>query len=208
MLGYVGAASTWQQYQTDTVDEAIRSGLRQFYYPLTAEGVHSWNFLCPVFYLSTVNGQREYPLPDNFSSLMDGFAFAAGNGNSRVRIVGEPGIRAKYGTGDASGAPEYCAIRPKQHAAGIETEWEVIFFPVPDAVYDLSYRYRIEPPMLSNSETVALGGAAHSETVRAACLAAASRVADDGPGHYEELFQRRLAASIEFDRRVDGTMSV
>src|SRR5438552_16657040 len=64
--------ATWTTQQLATIDSAVASGLRQFYFPPPVEGQASsydWSFLKPIVTLAVASQTRTTPLPDDFGGL-------------------------------------------------------------------------------------------------------------------------------------------
>jgi hypothetical protein len=193
----------WDETQAQDVEDILASGLRQFYWPVTDGDRHAWSFLRPAASLSTSAGTRGYDLPTDFGGMVSpGFAFAVGAGYGRIALADEAALRSLAGANHVSGVPRYFAIQPKAVVEGDETQYEVLFYPVPDATYSLSYRYAVSPPRLSEDNPYPLGGPLHAETVRAACLKAAEATLDDGEGVHAKAFHERLLASIAIDKEM------
>lgn len=175
--------------------------MRYFYWPdLKSEGRFAWSFLRRLETFATVSTQRNYYLPTDFGGVMTELAYSAGSNKLVVARKTEDEIRGLYGSADASGAPDYFAVRTVQPGEGQSSRYEMLLYPVPNAVYTLSYRYAIEPDPLSASNIYHLGGAVHSETVLESCLAAAEKTIDDeGNGLHQQRFQQCLASSVKID---------
>lgn len=81
-----------------------------------------------------------------------------------------------------------------------------MFWPIPDAAYTLSYRYTAIPGKLTAVLPYPLGGALHSETILASCMAAAELKVMNEKGKLWATFIERLAASISLDCRATAPM--
>jgi len=106
------------------------------------------------------------------------------------------------------GVPMIAAIQPKTSAGTAGQKNEIIFWPVPDAEYVLTYKYRILPDALADAAQYALGGSAHSQTIRAACLAEAEMRDNDTNGMYTADYTRLLEQSIAYDARAYAPRSL
>lgn len=198
--------------QIDRINFAIKEGLRQFYFPPpidTSGKSHRWSFLQNEYQLLTVADTWQYDLPDLFGSpIGNELQFGeASNCVYSVIITGVQQIRNKRQLTDSTGRPQFAAIRPKNPmqpnpATGGE-RFEIILHPTPDAVYTLYLPYSVLTPIISEDYPYPLGGAAHSSTILASCLAAAEASQRDGETIKRDIFKERLASSISMDRRND-----
>lgn len=160
----------------------------------------------------TLRHDGDYDLPDDFGGIEGHLICESENYKPEIVIVGEGRIRNMRQTNYTETTPFYAAIRPKAHeATTIGQRFEIIFYPVPDDVYTLSYVKRILPQMLV-AETLIYpyGGAQHAETLRAACIAAAEEQQNsnllDGRTSFtkKQLFEERLTASIAYDKQMNS----
>lgn len=97
--------------------------------------------------------------------------------------------------------PKQYATRAKPFVATVGQRHELILWPTPDAAYQLFYPYLVVPVALTAEAPYPLGGPEHAETILESCLAVAEQRLNDMTGIHTANFMRRLAASIEFDRR-------
>ena len=70
-----------------------------------------------------------------------------------------------------------------------------MFWPAPDAVYELFYRYRKKPAVLATTQYAA-GGTEHAETILASCF----EIASGGKRDLHNRFMEKLKSSIDLDR--------
>jgi len=188
------------------VDDIIQSGLRQFYRPPPLPGekrAHNWWFLQPKTTLATVANDYDYDLPDDFAYIVTDFTYSTSYvGNGLIRKVGEQHIRKLREGNTLVGKPQYFAIRPKTTAGTTGQRFEVLFYPAPDAVYTLEYRYAILLGKITAAAPYPYGGEMHGETILQSCLAIAEERQNDGVSgdmHRKKFFER-LAASIALDQ--------
>jgi len=198
-LGYGRTPPSSGDEATDIAD-VLLAGQRRFYFPMAEGQRYVWSFLRRVETITTAVGVRSYRLPENFSGMLMGLTYAAGENRRAIARVSEEEIRRLYGVADESGPPRYCAVRAVEAGAGSGGRYELVLFPVPVGEDVLLARWAIEPPALDDSNIYPLGGAAHSETVRQSCLAAAEETLDDTQGVHAKLFVECLAASLQIDR--------
>lgn len=207
-LGYGRDADDWSTDQNDDVEECLKSGLRQFYFPLVDGARYAWSFLRPLNVLVTASGTAAYDLPSDFGGMLsEGFTFPDGSREVPIGLCHENDLRRRLSQDATPGPPRYAAVRVKTQNPGEDERYEVVFSPVPDASYTLSYRYAIEPAALDLSNSAPLGGAKHGETIRESCLSAAESILEDTEGVHTQRFARMLAASIQLDRELSGMMA-
>jgi hypothetical protein len=197
--------SNWDTTEAQDATDVIAAGLRSFYWLTTATelGNHSWSFLRPVRSITTAASTGTYPLPTDFAAIIGDFTFAASSNKGRIVRIDDADIRSLYAGAELSRAPVYYSVRPKENL-GDRTLWEVVLYPVPDKVYELSYRSVIEPAMLDQANPIPLGGASHAETILEAILAAAEKTMkpESGETLHQQRFLQLLAASIQRDQEI------
>lgn len=150
-----------------------------------------------------------YDLPDGFCDLIGPFTFrpgTAGEVGGGVQLVSEHQLRQRRQASEWIGRPRLVAVRPKEHATvTVGQRFEAVFYPTPDAAYELEYRIRIAPDNLTMSGQYPPGGMQHSQMIVEACLAAAEQtVFNDATGPHGMLFLMALAASVGRDRKLNS----
>lgn len=207
-LGYGDSPSRWQQCQTEEVRRDLDSGLRAFYFPALMPGdrkSHEWSFLRPTGSFITADGIGDYDLPEDFGGLIGSLTLQDDDSAYfNITLTGEGRIRAlrqnNLQTLTASGRPELAAVRPKDHDGLTQQLFEVLLWPTPITTNTIQFRYNVLPSALTSTLKHPYGGAAYSETVLLACLAAAERRQNDNIGMYNQQFMQALQASIARDR--------
>jgi hypothetical protein len=208
MLSIGANPDIWSHDQFERVDAIIQSGYRNFLVPPPvdiARNSHEWSFLRPVTTLATVAEQGDYELPAGFVGVKDYITYPSDTGYGPIQLVGETEIRRfrQRSGGSNTGKPRLAAVRPKSTTHTTEPKWELMLWPIPDAVYTLSYENITGSLRLSDTNQYPLGGDFHAETIRQSVLAMAEREASGGRDHYE-YFLERLRASILADRRANA----
>jgi len=164
-----------------------------------------------------------YALPTSFGGIEGDITLEAASGYMPVRQVGEDQIREMFlNTAIQTGTPAYFCVRPwknpgidrigNQGQIGMYTRYELVFFPRPDKVYRMSFRYLfvfpgIEDWIATGQATTGIhppGMAYHHETMLASCLAVAEQYADSPNGEHRDYFAKRIAASVALDRKSAG----
>lgn len=197
-LGLSRDPDDWTDLEATDIADIIKSGLRSFYWP---QG-HCWSFLMPNATLELEAGQRSYDLPDDFNNILPGgFTYDVDAKQGLIARKDDEEIRSLWSKAELSGPPVYFATGVKVTEPNFPTRYEVLFYPVPDKEYTLSYSYCVSPPMLETAANeIHLGGAMHSETVLEACLAAAEKTLEDKQDIHAQRFAALLAKSIALDQ--------
>ncbi len=146
--------------------------------------------------------QVVYPAPDNYGGHDGPMTFNTGSGNCPIKIVGEGAIREMRSSaaGDYTAPPQYVAVRPLS-APLTGQRFQFLFYPTPDDVYVITYRYTVLMDAIATGQ-YPLGGMAFASTVLASCRwVAALRVGDQEMGMRRKVeWESRLRASIMQDR--------
>lgn len=144
-----------------------------------------------------------YDLPDDFGGIDSPMTFQPSKSVTfrPVKQVSESLIRKKRQYEFASSQPELFATHVKVMDPTVGTRYEVWIYPTSDKAYQLEYQYKSYPNKLSTTNKYPLGGMAHAETIKAACLAAVELKNDDMQGPRYQYFMERIQASIMIDRQ-------
>lgn len=146
--------------------------------------------------------QDDYPLADDFQRLDGPITYLDGESWCPITVVPESAIRIKRQVGTRTGPPMLAAVRIRQLPGASGLRHELMLYPEPDDAYNLSFRYFSIPNLMSDSLTYPPGGALHSQTLLASCLAiAASMFREEYAAERQLEFMRRLTASISLDAR-------
>jgi hypothetical protein len=210
-LGYGPNPNAWSNNQAQEVGLVLQTGLRKFYYPVPLPGErygYEWSFLRPVSSLTTVSGQYEYDLPEDFSILESAMTFAPGDDTfyPSVEIVSEFQVRQRLQLSTSTGRPCIGAILPRG-LDGAGTFYKLIVFPVADAAYTMQYRYQRNPSLGSEEAELPYGGQPHAQTIIEAVLAAAEERMGK-IGMHSKLLIDRMAASIAHDQKANSQPSL
>lgn len=206
-FGYGPNKTSWTHQQLQEVNLTLQNGLRKFYNPTQSLGMkynHSWGFLKPVARITLTSGVYEYDLPSDFQLLDSPLTFAPGAAviYPSIVTVGEHQIRQRLQRSEASSRPTIAAVAPKM-LDGIGMRYKILFWPVPDAAYELTYRYQIDPQSGTSDADIPFGGNVHHQTIIEACLSACEEQTGKF-GIHTKLFEQRLAMSISQDLRTNS----
>jgi hypothetical protein len=202
----------WGARKTADLTKMVSSGVRMFYYPPILPGerkAHSWSFLdINSVTLTLAAAASTITLPDDFLSIAGpiGLITADGGpwpGDIKVR-PGRDILSMFEGQPDRTGWPLAVAVEPiKDTALTTGQRFQLRVFPAADVLYTFNIRYKIAPDAITALKPYIYGGVQHSETVLAACMAAAEIYRDNlkpGEGARYAWFMSRLASSVSLDR--------
>lgn len=187
---------------------------RQFLYPtnLVTGAAHEWSFLKQLYVFNTEGSKYKYPLPDNFSDVLEPPYFGDSGGYSELTRVGPEQILKLRSATLSSGFPLYFAIVPFSYENEVGTYYEMWIDPVPDAAYQLKMFYRIDPLKPTNSTDYVVGGIRASEAILENCLAVAEQQENNEIGIHTrlaaELTQKLIQTDIQDESDCLGNMSL
>jgi hypothetical protein len=208
-LGYDDTVANLGTDELRHVQQAIDSGSRLFLTPIDPRTgrLYDWNFLHTTTTITTASGTANYALPDDFGFHEEFCHFPADTGLRPVRIVGEGEYRRAVGQSDESGYPRLACIRDDGNYDGTDGQrFEIVFYPEPDRVLVMVMPYKILASLQMRTATpYPLGGMAHAETIRYACLASAELDVNDEEGPRNRRFKELLIASIDYDKRLGAS---
>ena len=215
IVDYLGGDESPEQ--TARIDRVMDYGYGMFLDPERTEGVpaHKWTFLRGIGSItfafedgSTTVYDWIYNAPDDFGTLDGACTYTTSHiFHQDIHQTDEPTIR-KYRAQDITTVyqyPTWFAIRWKHtDDAGSDTEGETkaqfIFYPTPQDALTVEFPYtKYKGKLVGDAQP--LGGDVHSQTVLAACMAAAELLVEETKGHWWEEFGRRIRISIDADRR-------
>lgn len=194
--------------QAIAIKNIIASGTRQFYYPPPIQGsdvTTDWSFLHPTASVLFAQGAKSVTLPDDFGGLEGRVTIAPSTTLVwwELEVRNEGAVRAMYAQFPAMvSRPIMTALAPIKGTTGTAGQrFEMLVFPKADQDYTLQFQYYVLPDAASMAFPYLYGGAAHTETILASCLAMAEQLRDNMAGVHTMRFQERLIASIGMDRK-------
>lgn len=198
--------SEWSAREDAQVDRIIQAGLRQFYYPPAMEGVelgYRWSFLQPTATVATVASTSTYNLPSDFGNITGQLQYEADKTFLRgITQISEGQMLELQQHDNAERKPRHFATRFKDSDGSDGQRHEIVLWPTPDAVYNLTYRYDAYAGKIDKyNYPYPLGGMKHNETLIASCLAVAEKRGNDEDGLHGREFERMMASSVALDRR-------
>jgi len=161
----------------------------------------------------SITTDATYAMADNHGGFIDQLHYDAGdNSHHSLELTSPNRILAlrqqNVGTVSPSSSPVLAAeiIRSSGGTNMLDGDKREIgqrnllmVWPEPNGIYTIHGRHNELQDTLAFNE-YPLGGAAHSETILASCLAVAESRVDDQQGNMAANFQRLLAASVNHDR--------
>jgi len=212
-LGYGSDASLWTTTESAELERRINEAYRYILYPSTVPGEplpHVWTWLEQITTLSTVKDDFDYTLPSDFGSLVGRFTYAASDGFGPIGNTSEQIVRELRQYSSASGRPSMCAIRWRAQTSGLNQLQEALFYPIPDAVYVLSYKYAVLAGRLQKTNPYPLGGPRVSQLLIEACKAIGESVKDGTgtQGPQWNVFRENLLAAIQMDKGTNQSPTV
>lgn len=154
--------------------------------------------------------QIDYPLPADFSGMV-GKMFYSPDSTTwlPLPIISEQQILEMRSVQRmTSGVPMYAAVASSPSTSVAPQTMQVKLWPYPGAAYGLRFRYKAVPVPLSASYPYPLGGAFHSDTIRASCLAVAELENFDTEDVQRKNYERRLQASVIVDAEQNSTQTM
>ena len=203
-LGYGSVRVSWTAAQASEIERYVQAGVRQFYYPPAAQGIeagYEWSFMRPDATVDTLAGASEVALPDGFGRLISDLHYEATVRNPSVIQISYAQLSARLADSVDQSDPQFVATRFKASTGAYGQRQELVLWPVPDAVYTLSFRYEAFACKLSDTNPYPLGGMKFTQLIVESCLAVAEQRANDERGLHSEQFASMLAASIAQDRK-------
>jgi hypothetical protein len=206
--GYSPDPTAWTPEQLTILEMVLRSGARLFYKPRPIGGApHEWSFLKPPFQLILPSGEQDVDLPADFAFLV-GSLYFIDDSVSRATPLEQKNIamiqKLRQGSPDSQSQPQFCAVASSSGPSVLKGQrFMLMLWPKPEQNYTVAGRYSVLPEALDTTRPYPYGGAAHAETLIQACLAASEQL-NGTPGPHSADFAAALAASIEYDRRVQA----
>ncbi len=202
---YLGYGTNPTGSRLSEIDDIIRQGLHQFYFPTPMDqtGIsHRWSFLEPWVELELVEDQSEYELNDDFAGVIGEISFNPGTYRGSIRQRSYQEIRDARALRDATGTPYWCAIRTV-YSEGEQAQGHVInFYPTPDQEYTIQWQERKVVRPLSEDNPHPYGGDVHDSVILESCLSVAELRLDDTIGPHHQRFLEMLRGAIGQDKNL------
>lgn len=209
--GYDPDSTRWNANQAAAIEECVKAGVRQFYYPTAVPNVSSppdWSFLRPEAVLQFPEGSTEIRLPDDFGAFCGPLTIRNTSTASvrpfLIQWVNEGRLRGMYSSTPSMTGPPLaaCEVPLKGTGALQGQRKQLLVFPTSDQDYELQCVYYVNPDCLTGAFPYAYGGPQHYETLKASCLSYYEEIYDNiTNGPLKMKFIERLVASVSLDNR-------
>lgn len=141
-------------------------------------------------------------LPDTFGRIIGDLHYAASEYSVPVVVVSENRLRTLLQSSIDEARPQYAAVRYKASDGSDGQRQEILWWPIPNEEYVLTYRYEaFTGKLVKTTAGYPLGGMKHSETIIESCIAIAEQRMNDSKGIHWDQFVRLLSTSIAQDRK-------
>ena len=153
----------------------------------------------------TIDSEDTFTLPWDYGGMAADGQFTYDVDSSsfvRIGLTSESKIRRLREESVSTSTPYLAAIVPLTTGATQAQRWTAMFYPPPNDIIELEYRYHILPNALVDTTLeYPYGSAAHSETLLESCLAIAEvREKDSSEVTHQNRFAVLLQSSIDHDR--------
>jgi len=141
-------------------------------------------------------------LPDSFGRILGDLHFEADEYSKSVPVVSEHQIQMHLQQSIDESRPQYATTRFKSSDGSDGQRQEIIWWPIPDEAYVLTYRHEaFTGKLIKATNKYALGGMKHSEVIIESCMAIAEQRVHDDKGLHWDAFTRLLVTAIAQDRK-------
>lgn len=214
-LGLHSDRDEWRASETTRVTRYINGGLSKFYHhALTQIGGpgFQWSFLSPTLRVATVDDCATVELPDDFGAIHGPLRYVDTSvSRSAIEITSESRLMSAQQQTTDSGYPVIAFVEVARGTGPLGQRSRLVLWPTPDDQYELVGNYKLLPDALTASNPYPLGGAAHRDTIIAACLAEAElhgndRVAAIHAGEYAKLLEGSVAMDMRNRPETFGLM--
>lgn len=150
----------------------------------------------------TIPATDTYRLPDNFGEIVSGkMWFTADQGRDRMWAV-ERDIDQLYQmrSDEITGIPAFFGIDQVVNASG-QQRYDMVIYPQPDQAYTLSYRYRVQPDVITSGSPYAYGPVWFADVLMEAVRAEAEFEFEREYGQMKVSFDKKIAAAVVRDLR-------
>lgn len=197
---YLGTGSSPTGAALTTAQEIVNSGIRRFLMG------HNWTFKrsIQVGTLTLASGVQIATLPADFVTLLSDIVHNGPN-LPMTTFTDDATVLRHLAKNTTAAAPYLFAVIRAGDPGAADAAYALLFSPIPDTTYTVSYTYEQQPADLVNDADVPWGSNAHSETILLACLSAAEQYQDDEAGLHTKNYEAALAQSIALDQKLAGT---
>lgn len=198
-LTYVGMQTeVIRRVSCTTADALMAVDMGYLWY----QNAHDWSFNRVSTTCALYSGTGTTTLPDDYGGMVTRFSYASGAGYYILAEVSSEEILDRLSSvGNVGGPPRVFAIEATPLTAATGQRWQVRWYPIPDASYTLTYRYRQVFPALSGTATQYFaGGNQYSQLILYSALSQHEETKGDVLGTYHRTRDQELARCIERDQ--------
>ncbi len=149
----------------------------------------------------SIDSTGAFTMPDNFGYLQDSLRYSPSGSLVAMTERTPQALRTMQSSGSGNGTPQYFAMQPVSFDSNYGQRWEMLAWPTPSSDSTLTYRYAVNPDLMSSDNEYPLGGALHGRTIRACALACAEAAKNDGQTYQQNQADMLIVASIDMDAR-------
>lgn len=209
-LKYGYNSSTWDDEQTQVVQEIIDEGVRQFYFPPVLEDgvVHEWTFMRPTIQIVTEASQRRYPLPSDWERPVGNLCYTDTSNDfyAPIQFTAATRLRNLEYQDNFLSYPQYAAIEPAESQGDAPQLLVLVLHPTPDAQYELTVQYQAHARRLTKEHPYPLGGQANGPVLLASCLSIAEFRKSNIRGPMHDDFKVKLSTAAIRDTKRGATL--
>lgn len=197
--------------ELDKVKKIVKRGYRKFLMPLDMSTVikvgrttttakpYRWAFLRQTSTLATVVNQEEYDLPAEYNGMIISFRHTTDDTYNPVEVPLEV-IYQKKSESTNQSYPLYFAIKEGTFDKVVGRRRTVMFWPIPDQVYNFFYTYRSIPLAPVEDNDFFVGPVGSSEAILETCLGVAELQENDIIGVHNQEADRLTQQLIGDDK--------
>lgn len=210
--GYGTDSTLWTSDQRSELDDDVNETYGWCLRPPTIPGeglTHKWSWTEQTTTLVTVADDFDYTLPLSFGSMVGEYLYwGVGVSYAPVYRTNDSAIEHKRQSSTTTGRPQCFAIRWKAQNRGVQQRQEIIFWPTPDAVYTLTYKYHILAGRLGKRNPFPLGGPRMGQLMREGCKAIGENKKNGRKGDQWDTFMTMLRSEIDLDASTNTQTTV
>lgn len=147
----------------------------------------------------TITANGDYRLPDNIGGVDGQLFMATGTGWRPLESRDLSEVLSMRQELSITGVPRMFANQPRTSDGSADQFWSISLYPTPSETFVMSYRGIRLPNALTTASPYPFGGAEHSGTILASCLAMAEMVRFGQHGPRWDEFMTELESSIGMD---------
>lgn len=148
--------------------------------------------------------QQEYDLPTGFEAIEGPLTYELGmaDGYPPVEFRHDDELRKKLQNDPWTNHPRYFSVRTVEFDATVGSRRRLVFYPTPDAAYNLKAQMKLRPTMIDATNQYPVGGERITQLIVEACLAAAERNYDEEAKQHTRRFMEMLPLAIQADQEM------